>query len=103
MEMKAARLHQYNQALQMNEVDVPKPIGEGVLVKVAAAGICHSDIHLIKGDWKDILPMKFPKTLGHESAGYVEEMGESAGIEEGRYCSCVCWMGMRRMSFLQKW
>ena len=75
--MKAARLHQYNQSLQIDEVDLPTPKGEGVIVKVGGAGVCHSDIHFMKGEWKDVLSVKLPLTVGHETAGYVEEMGES--------------------------
>ncbi|MDE1813527.1 MAG: NAD(P)-dependent alcohol dehydrogenase [Thaumarchaeota archaeon] len=82
--MKAARLHQYNHPLQIDEVDLPKPKGEGVLVKVSGAGVCHSDIHFMKGEWKDALPVKLPLTVGHETAGYVEEMGESVqGFSKG--------------------
>ncbi|MDE1818746.1 MAG: NAD(P)-dependent alcohol dehydrogenase [Thaumarchaeota archaeon] len=82
--MKAARLHQYNHPLQIDEVDLPKPKGEGVLVKVGGAGVCHSDIHFMKGEWKDVLPVKLPLTVGHETAGYVEEMGESVqGFSKG--------------------
>lgn len=75
--MKAARLHQYNQSLQLEDVNVRKPKGEEVLVKVGAAGVCHSDIHFIQGEWKDVLQVKLPLTPGHETAGYVEEVGES--------------------------
>ena len=82
--MKAARLHQYNHPLQIDEVDLLKPKGEGVLVKVGGAGVCHSDIHFMKGEWKDVLPVKLPLTVGHETAGYVEEMGESVqGFSKG--------------------
>jgi alcohol dehydrogenase, propanol-preferring len=51
--------------------------GEQVLVKVAAAGVCHSDLHLINGEWKDVLPIPLPITPGHEVARWVEEIGDS--------------------------
>jgi alcohol dehydrogenase, propanol-preferring len=45
--------------------------GEQVLVKVGATGLCHSDLHIINGDLRNIIPIKLPLTLGHEIAGYV--------------------------------
>jgi S-(hydroxymethyl)glutathione dehydrogenase/alcohol dehydrogenase len=72
--MKAAVLNDYGQALDLEEVrlDPPKP-GE-VQVRIGATGVCHSDYHVIKGEWKYGLPM----ILGHEAAGVVEEVG--AGV-----------------------
>lgn len=46
-------------------------------MKVGAAGLCHSDLHLISGDWQKSLPLNLPKTPGHEIAGWVEETGTS--------------------------
>jgi D-arabinose 1-dehydrogenase-like Zn-dependent alcohol dehydrogenase len=39
--------------------------------------LCHSDIHLINGEWKDLIPLNLPKTPRHEVAGLVEETGKS--------------------------
>lgn len=70
--MKAVRFVGVNQPLQMQEVPIPE-IGErDVLVKVKAAGICHSDVHYRAG----ISPVRpVPLTLGHEVAGVVEKVG----------------------------
>ena len=82
--MKAARLHKYKTPLQIDEVDLPKPKGESVLIKVGAAGICHSDIHFMKGEWEKAIPVKLPITIGHETAGIVEEIGDSVqGLVKG--------------------
>ncbi|MDE1829394.1 MAG: NAD(P)-dependent alcohol dehydrogenase [Thaumarchaeota archaeon] len=82
--MKTARLHKYNESLQLDEVDLPKPKGEGVTIRVGAAGVCHSDIHFMHGEWKDTLRVKLPITVGHETAGYVEEVGDSVqGLAKG--------------------
>ena len=72
MTMKAVRLVRTGQPLQMQEVSRPH-IGEGdVLVRVKAAGICHSDAHYRAG----VSPVaSLPLTLGHEVAGVVEEVG----------------------------
>ncbi len=76
--MKAAVLYGFNQEFKIEDVDVPKPSGDQVLVKVKGAGVCHSDLHLIKGEFSDELPITFPFILGHEVSGVVEEVGESA-------------------------
>jgi alcohol dehydrogenase, propanol-preferring len=74
----SARIHEYQKPLSID--NTPKPTilaGEQVLVKVAAAGLCHSDLHLINGDWRDFIPIKLPIAPGHEVAGFVEELGTS--------------------------
>lgn len=70
--MRAVRLVEANYPLQMQEIPVPT-IGEGdVLVRVRAAGICHSDVHYRAGT-SPVQPL--PRTLGHEIAGVVEQVG----------------------------
>jgi 2-desacetyl-2-hydroxyethyl bacteriochlorophyllide A dehydrogenase len=69
--MKAVRLIQPGRPLELQELSLP-PIGPGdVLVRIKAAGICHSDVHYRAG----ISPVLYPLTLGHEVAGVVEEVG----------------------------
>ncbi|KXK13747.1 MAG: alcohol dehydrogenase zinc-binding domain-containing protein [Chloroflexi bacterium OLB14] len=70
--MKAVRFVGIKQALEMQEIPIPE-IGErDILVKVKAAGICHSDAHYRAG----ISPVRpVPLTLGHEVAGVVEKIG----------------------------
>lgn len=70
--MKAVRLIQPGQPLAMQEIPIPQ-VGPGdVLVKVKAAGICHSDAHYRAG----ISPVRpLPLTLGHEVAGVVDQVG----------------------------
>jgi D-arabinose 1-dehydrogenase-like Zn-dependent alcohol dehydrogenase len=70
--MKAVRLSQVGKPLEDVSVSVPEIGPEEVLIRVAAAGICHSDVHYRAGMSKiDHLPL----TLGHEIAGRVEEVG----------------------------
>jgi len=67
--------------LSLDSISIPKIThGEQVLVKVGATGLCHSDLHLINGDWKEIIPINLPKTPGHEVAGWVEEIGDSVPL-----------------------
>jgi len=63
-----------NTPLTIEDVDLDTPGTGEVVVKVAAAGLCHSDLHYIEG-WYEIAT---PVVLGHESAGVVEEVG--AGV-----------------------
>jgi alcohol dehydrogenase, propanol-preferring len=82
--LKAARLHNYKTPLQLDEVDLPKTKGESVIIKVGAAGICHSDIHFMKGEWEKAIPVKLPITIGHETSGIVEEVGDDVrGLVKG--------------------
>jgi 2-desacetyl-2-hydroxyethyl bacteriochlorophyllide A dehydrogenase len=70
--MKAVRLVQPGLPLEMQEIPLPETSPRDVLVRVKAAGICHSDVHYRAGTSRvDPLPM----TLGHEVAGVVEEVG----------------------------
>lgn len=72
MRIRAAVLHEPGRvAVEDVELDAPKA-GE-VLVKVAAAGVCHSDLHLVDGHLGD---GRWPMVLGHEGAGIVEAFGE---------------------------
>jgi propanol-preferring alcohol dehydrogenase len=80
--MLSATIHQYQSPLVIQQTPKPKIIrGEQVLVKVGATGFCHSDLHLINGDWKKSIPLQLPKILGHEIAGWIEETGDS--VPEG--------------------
>lgn len=69
--MKAAVLYEANQPLQVVDVEQQGPRAGEARVRVKATGICHSDWHIMNGDWKLPLPM----VLGHEAAGIVLEIG----------------------------
>ncbi len=72
--MKAAVMRGYNAPLVLEEVSIDDPGPGEVLVKTAASGICHSDLHVIEAS----LPVPPPCILGHEPAGVVEAVG--AGV-----------------------
>jgi propanol-preferring alcohol dehydrogenase len=85
--MKAARIIKPKEALQVQELETPKPKGSQVLVKVLASGVCHSDIHLWEGGYEgpggQFLKttdrgVKYPVTPGHEVAGTIETLSEEA-------------------------
>lgn len=70
--MKAVRLVQPGQPLELHDLPIPAPGPRDVLVRVKAAGICHSDAHYRAGVSR-VEPL--PMTLGHEVAGVVEQIG----------------------------
>lgn len=72
--MKAVRLIEPGRRLELQEVAVPELGPEDALVRVRAAGICHSDVHYRAGKSR-VEPL--PLTLGHEVAGVVERVGAS--------------------------
>ena len=69
---RAAILYEVNKPLEVAEVEVQKPKAGEVMVRVVSAGVCHSDLHVMKGD----LPSNLPVVIGHEGSGIVEEVGE---------------------------
>lgn len=70
--MKAVRLVETNRALELQDLPLPQPGPKDVLIRVQAAGICHSDAHYRAGKSR-VHPL--PLTLGHEVAGVIAETG----------------------------
>jgi NAD+-dependent secondary alcohol dehydrogenase Adh1 len=76
--MKAARLHAYHEALKLEEVDEPKIVGPlDVIVRIGAAGLCRTDLHIQEGQWAEKSQVKLPYTPGHENAGWIHEVGSA--------------------------
>src|SRR5438270_6871263 len=76
--MNAARLHSYNEALKLDEVDEPKVDGPlDVIVRIGAAGLCRTDLHTQEGQWAEKSGVQLPYTPGHENAGWVHEVGSA--------------------------
>ncbi|GAA0487998.1 Zn-dependent alcohol dehydrogenase [Parasphingorhabdus litoris] len=69
--MKAAVLVEAGQPLEIEEVTISKPGPHEVLIRTAACGLCHSDLHFIDGSY----PHPLPAIPGHEAAGIVEAIG----------------------------
>ena len=70
--MKAAVCYEFGQPLVVEDVAIDAPRTGEVRVRVAATAVCHSDVHLLHGDWAGPLPV----VAGHEAAGGVEEVGD---------------------------
>jgi alcohol dehydrogenase, propanol-preferring len=105
--LKAIRIVEWGKPLESKEISVPKPSGRGALVKVDAAGVCHTDVHLIEGSY-DLgegrkLSMgergiSLPITPGHEIAGRIESFGPDIGanrsrMKEGDSVVVYPWLG----------
>ena len=83
--MKAARLHAYREPLKIDEVDEPKLTGPlDVIVRIGAAGLCRTDLHIQEGQWAEIQNPTLPYIPGHENAGWVHEIGSGvSNVEVG--------------------
>ncbi len=82
--MKALRLTGWQRPPELQDVDQPDPGPGEVLLKVAASGACHSDLHLMDEFTDGIVPWGPPFTLGHETTGWVEALGDGVpGLEVG--------------------
>jgi propanol-preferring alcohol dehydrogenase len=89
--MKAAVVHEFQRPLAIEDVPKPQPGPGEVVVKVEAAGLCHTDIHAAHGDW----PVKphLPLIPGHEGVGIVESVGSGVEILEEGQRVAVPWLG----------
>ena len=95
--MKAARLYEYDPAmnvqLKIETVKEPTIMGPNdVIVKVGAAGLCRTDLHIIEGVWKDIMDTGgnlLPYIMGHENAGWIEDVGSNVkSVKHGDAVIC---------------
>jgi NAD+-dependent secondary alcohol dehydrogenase Adh1 len=76
--MRAARLHAYHQPLTLDVVDEPRIDGPfDVIVRIGAAGLCRTDLHIQEGQWAEKSGVALPYTPGHENAGWVHEIGSA--------------------------
>ncbi|MGI8830998.1 MAG: alcohol dehydrogenase catalytic domain-containing protein, partial [Nitrososphaeraceae archaeon] len=103
LSMKCARIIKTNEPLILEDLAIPKPKYDQVLVRVKSAGVCHSDLHLWEGGYVgpggsfmkvEDRGVKFPLTPGHEVAGTVEDIGESViGFQKGDKVLVYPWIG----------
>jgi propanol-preferring alcohol dehydrogenase len=90
--MKAAVVHRFDAPLSIEDVPIPEPGPEQVLVKIEASGLCHTDIHAARGEW----PVKpaLPFIPGHEGVGTVVALGggNAHGVQVGDRVA-LPWLG----------
>lgn len=88
--MQAAILRRLRGKLRIEELPAPRPGPDEVLIRVAACGVCHSDVHAVDGDWTP--PPVLPLIPGHEAAGHVAARGRNVrSLKEGDRVG-VPWM-----------
>jgi D-arabinose 1-dehydrogenase-like Zn-dependent alcohol dehydrogenase len=80
----------YGKPLQERTITVAALTGSQVLVKTLASGLCHSDLHLMTGDF----PLKPPLVFGHEIAGEVEAVGPDAKLKIGDKVIVWPWLSL---------
>jgi propanol-preferring alcohol dehydrogenase len=78
--MRAARIFE-DLTLRLDDVPVPEPGAGEALVRVHAAGVCGTELHILDGMIK---PDPYPMTIGHESAGVVEAVGDGVALRPGQ-------------------
>ena len=94
--MKAAVLHQYDTSLANPEFVILEESrrtkiarSTDVIVRIGGAGVCRTDLHVIEGIWRQKVDVKLPYVMGHENAGWVEEVGKEAeGFKKGDPVYC---------------
>lgn len=101
--MRAAQVIRPKQPLEIRDLEAPVPKGKQVLVEIASAGVCHSDIHIWEGGYEGVKGeimkveergVKFPLTLGHEIAGRIESIGSDVkGFKNSERVLVYPWIG----------
>lgn len=101
--MRMFQVCRCGEPLQLNEKPTPRPAGTEVLLKIKAAGVCHSDLHIWDGYYElgggkrlQLLErgIKLPLTMGHENVGEVVAVGPDAkGVEVGDVRLANPWIG----------
>jgi alcohol dehydrogenase, propanol-preferring len=89
--MTAYQIVEWGEPARFTEVEVPRPGPGEVLLRVAGVGLCHSDILFLDAP-PGVIPYPLPFTLGHESAGWVEECGE--GVDDLAVGASVAVVGV---------
>lgn len=83
--MKVVRVVGYHKNLQLDEAPEPKITSPlDVIVKIGAAGVCRTDLHILEGQWAEKSQVKLPYTIGHENAGWIHAVGDAVtGLNVG--------------------
>ena len=109
--MKSYKVVEFGQPLQKVEAPNPSPKGTEVLVRITAAGVCHSDVHLWEGffdmgggnKYSTAKTMNPPRTMGHEIVGEVVALGPDAkGAKVGDKAVVYPWIGCGKCWYCEK-
>lgn len=91
--MKAAVIQEFKQPLSLQDVPVPVPDGDEVLIQVEACGVCHSDLSIADNDWPQLKRIiKKPLIPGHEVVGRVVKLGDKVNSLKSGDRVGVAWL-----------
>jgi len=108
--MKSYKVVEFGKPMQKVQEPTPKPQGSEVLVRITAAGVCHSDVHLWEGffdmgggnKYSTAKTMNPPRIMGHEIVGVVEALGPDAkGAKVGDKAVVYPWIGCGKCWYCQ--
>ncbi|HEV2512101.1 alcohol dehydrogenase [Bosea sp. (in: a-proteobacteria)] len=100
--MRCYQVNEFGGSIEPAEIELPPLRGAQVRLRVIAAGLCHSDVHICEGHYdlgggRKITfadRIKFPRVLGHEVSGEIVELGpEARGVAIGDVCLVCSWIG----------
>ena len=110
--MRAMQIIEWGKPLEMREYPDPEPKGEKVLLRVGAAGVCHSDVHiwdgyfdLGDGKWISLESrgVHLPFAMGHKIAGEVSALGpQASGVKVGEKVVVYPWIGCGECAVCRK-
>ena len=83
--MRVVRVVEYHKDLKLEEAPEPTVTSPlDVIVKIGAAGVCRTDLHILEGQWAEKSNVKLPYTIGHENAGWIHALGDAVtGLQVG--------------------
>jgi propanol-preferring alcohol dehydrogenase len=110
--MRAMQIIEWGKPLEAREYPNPEPTGEEVLLRVEAAGVCHSDVHIWDGHFDlgggqqislESRGVHLPFTMGHEIAGEVAALGpQASGVKVGDKVVAYPWIGCGECAVCRK-
>lgn len=89
--MRAAVVTAFTAPLEIQEIPVPEPGPDEVLVRIEASGLCHTDIHAAHGDWP-VKPTP-PFVPGHEGVGRIQKLGPDVTARTLGQRVAIAWLG----------
>ena len=89
--MRTAVVTAFGSPAQVEERPIPQPGVGQVLVRLETCGLCHTDIHAMRGDWP--VKPKLPLVPGHEGVGIIEQLGDGVTTRTVGQRVAMAWLG----------